>query len=319
MTNPTIVFLDVDSEDHPRVYVHFPEAVIHPAGLKGNALIDACKDADALSVFITTKLPREVLEKLPNLKLLCTRSVGYDHIDMEYCTEKGIIVCNVPDYGSHVIAEHVFALLLGTMRHIGEGNRRVRDGEFDYRGLRGMALQSKALGIVGTGKIGKKVAKIAYGFGMKILAYDVFRAPELTEQFGVQYVELSQLLAESDIISLHAPSLPSTKHMINTESLASMKNGVVIVNTARGSLIDSDALLAALNSGKVRNALLDVLEHEADVEADTRLVMHPRVTTTPHIAFYADDSVRTMYEDSTTSMKEWIAGGTPAHTVKPMK
>lgn len=318
MTHPHIVFLDVDPEDHARVHARFPDAVIHGSGLQNQELLDACLHAEVISCFITTKFPVEILAQLPQLKLLCTRSVGYDHIDINYCHEKGIIVTNVPDYGSHVIAEHVFALLLGTMRHITEGHRRVREGRFDYHGLRGMALQGKALGIVGTGKIGRKVVKIAHGLGMKLLAYDVFKVVELTEEFGLQYVELPELLKESDVITLHAPSLPATRHMINRDTIAQMKDGVIIVNTARGSLIDSEALIEALDSGKIGMALLDVLENEAHVEADARLVHHSKVVTTPHIAFYADDSVRTMYEDCNTSIEEWLKDGKPAHTVQPV-
>lgn len=318
MSSPSIVFFDVDQEDQKLVLARFPSAIFHPAGLTGDALVQACSDAPIISTFITTRFSADVLERLPALKLLCTRSVGYDHIDLNYCHEKNIIVCNVPDYGSHVIAEHVFALLLGTLRHISEGNRRVREGIFSYHGLRGMALQGKTLGVVGTGKIGRKVVKIAHGFGMRIIAYDVFQVKELCEEFGLEYVDLPELLTQSDIITLHAPSLPSTQHMINAEAIARMKEGVVIVNTARGSLIDTEALLDALNTGKIRAALLDVLEHEANVKEDTRLVHHPRVITTPHIAFYADDSVRNMFEDCFTSIDEWLTNGQPAHTVKPV-
>lgn len=319
MPNPHIIFLEVDPEDRATVAAKYPDAAVHPAGLQGDELVSVCKDAEIISTFITTKFTKDILGQLPNLKLLCTRSVGYDHIDINSCHEKGITVCNVPDYGSHVIAEHVFALLLGTLRHITEGNTRVREGRFDYHGLRGMALDGKTLGIVGTGKIGRKVAKIAYGFGMKILAYDIIRVQELCDQFGVTYVEkLEDLLKESDIVTLHAPSLPATRHMINAQTIAQMKDGVVLVNTARGSLIDTDAMLSALDSGKIRVALLDVLEHEANVKADTRLVHHPKVVTTPHIAFYADDSVRNMYQDSFMSIDEFLKGGKPTHTVEPV-
>ncbi len=318
MHSPSIVFIGVDSEDQQKVSAKFPQATFHPAEIRDTELMAACSGATIVSTFINTPFPASVLEKLPDLKLLCTRSVGYDHIDINYCAEHGITVCNVPDYGSHVIAEHVFALLLGTLRHITEGHRRVKEGRFDYHGLRGMALQGKTLGIVGTGKIGRKVVKIAHGFGMKIIAYDVFKVLELCEEFGLEYVELPQLLAESDIITLHAPSLPATKHMINAETIAQMKDGVVLVNTARGSLVDTDALLQALDSGKIRAALLDVLEHEANVKEDTRLVHHPKVVTTPHIAFYADDSVRTMYDDCFMSIDEWLKDGKPAHIVQPI-
>lgn len=318
MNNPRIVFLGVDPEDQPIVSARYPQVVFLPAELRGEALAEACGGAQIISTFITTPFPASVLEKLPDLKLIATRSVGYDHIDIEWCVSHDVTVCNVPDYGSHVIAEHVFALLLGTMRHIVEGNRRVREGIFDYRGLRGMALQGKTIGIVGTGRIGRKVAKIAHGFGMKIVAVDVFKVQELTDEFGVQYVELPQLLAESDVITLHAPSLPETRHMINAGTIAQMKPGVVLVNTARGSLVDTDALIHGLDQGIIRYALLDVLEHEADLGKDGSLIHHPKVVTTPHIAFYADDSVKTMYLDSFASIEEWLAGTPPARAVKPV-
>lgn len=315
MNQSTIVFLDVDPEDQSRVKERFPSARVYEAGLQVDDLLAACLHAEVISCFITTKLSKEILAQLPALKLLCTRSVGFDHIDIPFCKEKGITVCNVPDYGSHVIAEHAFALLLGTMRHINEGNTRVRAGRFDYHGLRGMALEGKTIGIVGTGKIGRKVAKIAHGFGMKILAYDVFQVPELCEEFGLKYVELKDLLEQSDVVTLHAPSLPATKHMMNKETIGYMKTGAILINTARGSLVDTDALLEALDSGKIRCALLDVLEHEANVKEDTHLVHHPKVVTTPHIAFYADDSVRNMYEDCFTSIDEWQKDGKPVHVV----
>lgn len=318
MDTTRIVFLGVDPEDQSVVSARYSQAAFQPAELRDDALVQACAGAQIVSTFITTPFPASVLEKLPDLKLLCTRSVGYDHIDIQWCASHGITVCHVPDYGSHVIAEHVFALLLGTMRHIVEGNRRVREGIFDYRGLRGMALQGKTIGIVGTGRIGRKVAKIAHGFGMKILAVDVFRVQELVDEFGLTYVELPQLLAESDVITLHAPSLPETKHMINDGTIAQMKPGVVLVNTARGSLVDSDALIRGLDKGIVRYALLDVLENEANLGAEGSLIHHPKVVTTPHIAFYADDSVKTMYLDCFTSIDEWMSTGTPAHTVKPV-
>jgi D-lactate dehydrogenase len=214
-----------------------------------------------------------------------------------------------------VIAEHVFALLLSTLRHITLGSERVRQGIFEYRGLRGMALRDKTLGVVGTGKIGKRVVEIAHGFGMRILASDVYQNAEIVEKYGVQYVERNVLLAESDIITLHAPALPETRHMIDAKAIGMMKDGVILVNTARGSLIDSTALLEGLKSGKVASALLDVLEHESSVAADKELVHHPHVVTTPHIAFYADDSVRTMYADCFESIAQWKRGEKPAHTV----
>lgn len=317
MTSP--LFLDVESGDRAAVLEKFPDATFAEATLTGDALVKACRDAEIISPFITTQFTRAVIGQLPNLKLIATRSVGYDHIDITACMERGIMVTNVPDYGSHVIAEHVFALLLSTLRHIREGDEKVRSGTFDYRGLRGMALRGKTIGIVGTGKIGRKVAKIAHGFGMKILAVDQCRNTEIENVLGVRYVSLPQLLKESDIITLHIPGTTETEHIIDAEAFAMMKPDAVLVNTARGSLIDSHALLHALEKGTLRWALLDVLEHEQNFAENKELVSHPHVVTTPHIAFYADDSMRNMYLDCFRSIDQWLAGAVPDHQVRPVQ
>lgn len=313
-----IVFLEVDPEDEQRVRERFKGSMILSANLQGEGVLERCRDAEVLSCFIYSKFTKENLTALPALKLLCSRSVGYNHIDLEECTKRNITVCNVPDYGSHVIAEHVFALLLGTLRHIHEGDQRVEGGVFDYRGLRGMALRGKTIGIVGTGKIGRRVAQIAHGLGMKILAVDQCRTMELVDLLGVRYVAFETLLTESDIVTLHVPLAKETEHMINEKAIGNMRDGVILVNTARGEIIDSTALLAALKSGKIASALLDVLEHEKDFEWNKELIAHPRVVTTPHIAFYADDSMRNMYEDCFQSIEQWLAGVQPEHTVRPL-
>jgi D-lactate dehydrogenase len=313
----SVVFLEVDAEDTQRIRTAFPESIIHSEVLSEDALVDACKDAAVVSCFIYTQFTREVLQRLPKLKLLCTRSVGYNHVHMPTCEEQGITVCNVPDYGSFVIAEHVFALLLSTLRHIPEADARVQSGVFDYHGLRGMSLNGKVMGIVGTGRIGAVVACIAHGFGMHVVAVDRCRNIEIIEQCNVEYVDLDTLLSRSDVLTLHLPATPQTNHLLNAAAFEKMKDGVVIVNTARGELIDSAALLSALQSGKVRYALLDVLEHERNFQENEALITHPNAITTPHIAFYAEESMRNMYEDCFTSIREWKAGQEPMHVVRP--
>ena len=229
----TPIFFETDKEDFERVQKAFPDSEIISTSLEGDELVEACKDAEIVSCFIYTKFTRDVLKKLPNLKCICTRSVGFNHIDIDACKEQDITVCNVPDYGSYVIAEHVFALLLSTMRHIPEADDRVEAGEFDYHGLRGITLHEKTLGIVGTGRIGANVAHIAYGFEMNMLAVDRCRTIELVEQYGVQYTDIDTLFSQSDIITMHLPSVPETHHMLNAEAFSKMKDGVIIVNTAR--------------------------------------------------------------------------------------
>lgn len=314
---PRIVFLEVDNEDTEAIRRAFPDAAILPAPLAGADLIAACRDAEIVSTFIYSPWPRATLQKLPSLRLLCTRSVGFDHVDLAACAAQGVTVCNVPDYGSHVIAEHVFALLLGTLRHIHEGAARTEHGRFDYHGLRGIALRGKTIGIVGTGKIGQRVARIAHGFGMHILGTDICRTLDLEETYGLRYVPLEELLAQSDVISLHLPALDATRHVIDARAFATMKDGVILVNTARGELIDSAALLDALRAEKVRHALLDVLEHERNFAENKALLTHPAVVATPHIAFYADDSMRNMYGDCFQSIREFLSGRAPEHAVKP--
>jgi D-lactate dehydrogenase len=314
----SITFLEVDKEDRASVLKKFPKATVAESAVQDAALVEACKDADIISCFIHTNFTKDVIAKLPKLKLLCTRSVGYDHIDTDACKARGIVVCNVPDYGSHVIAEHVFALLLSTLRHIPEGDARVESGAFDYHGLRGMALRGKTIGIVGTGKIGRRVAEIAHGFGMNIVATDQCRTLELIDTTGLKYVTLDELLAQSDIVTLHVPETKETKHMLGKSAFAKMKDGVILVNTARGSLIESAALLHALKNGKVQYALLDVLEHEQNFEENRELVSQPNVVTTPHIAFYADDSMRNMYIDAFRSIDQWMNGEEPEHVIHPL-
>lgn len=311
------VFLEVDDEDAAFVRSRFPDAKIHRGVFSGKELIAACKEADVISCFIHTKFSADTLKNLPRLKLLTTRSVGFDHIALGQCNKQGITVCNVPDYGSHVIAEHVFALLLSSIRHIPEGDRIVEGGIFDYHGLRGMALRGKTIGIVGTGKIGRNVAKIAHGFGMHILATDRCRDLQLEQSCGVRYAPLPELLSGSDIITLHLPETEETHHLIDDAAFASMKSGAILVNTARGALIDSAALLQALQGGKLAYALLDVLEHERNFEENKALIRHPNVVTTPHIAFYADDSMRNMYLDAFQSIEQWKQGRVPDHVIAP--
>lgn len=314
-----VVFLEVDREDTPLVREQFPDAQILEGSFQGQEITTQFSDTEVLSVFIYTHVTEKVLEGLPKLKILCTRSVGTNHIDLVACKERGVTVCNVPDYGSHVIAEHVFALLLSTLRHVHQADQKVESGVFDYHGLRGVALKGKTMGIIGTGKIGRRVAYIANGFGMSILATDVCHTVELEKFLGVHYVSFDELLKRSDIITLHVPASQETEHMIDAHALSMMKSGVILVNTARGELIDSCALLSALRSGKVRYALLDVLEHEKNFEENHALIEHPSVVTTPHIAFYADDSMRNLYQDCFRSIEEWQAGKIPVHRVQEQK
>ncbi len=310
MNKSKIYFLDVSFEDKKIVMDYFPLAKIFENQLSEDEIIENCFDAEILSIFVHTKITKRIIESLPNLKLIVTRSVGYDHIDLNVAEKKGVVICNVPDYGSHVISEFVFALLLSGLRHIEAGDNRVeKEKDFSFAGLKGMALKGKTLGVVGTGKIGRNVTRIAsLGFLMNVLAYDAYPNEELAEENHFSYVDLKDLWEKSDIITLHCPLLKNTNHIINKKSLSLMKKGVVIVNTSRGGLINTKDLIRFIKSGHVSHAFLDVLEHEDNIAIDRDLIKLPNVITTPHVAFYADDSIQKMYESAFKTIKDYING-----------
>jgi D-lactate dehydrogenase len=294
----------------------------------GTANAPGFSDAEVVSTFIYSELGRGVLEQLPSLKLIATRSTGHDHIDTAYCAEHGITVCNVPSYGENTVAEHVFALLLALSHRLIEGVERARNGRFSPDGLQGFDLAGKLLGVIGAGTIGRHVIRIAKGFGMKVLAYDVAPDTHLAENLGFFYVEFEELLARSDVISLHVPAMPGTHHLLSSKAFAQMKHGVIIINTARGSLIDSRALILALRSGKVGGAGLDVLPDEPlireeaelicsifcnqhdlrDLVADHVLLRMPNVIVTPHSAFNTREAVGRIVETTAENILAFIDG-----------
>ncbi len=317
MDTKNITFLEVEAEDAEKIQKAFPRAKIITKTLAEDEIISECQEAEIISVFIYTKLTQKVLEKLPNLKFVVTRSVGYDHINLKTAQEKNIKVCNVPDYGSHVIAEHVFALLLSGIRKIGEGEDKVaKEHLFDFRGLRGIALKGKTMGVVGTGKIGKNVARIAsLGFLMDVIAYDPFPDEDAARENHYRYTTLEKLFGNADIISLHCPLNSQTEHLINQAAIKKMRNGVVLVNTSRGGVVDTEALINGLKTGKISYALLDVLEHEKNIQENSKLIKMPNVIITPHIAFYADDSMKKMYDEAFTSINQFLKSEKLIHQV----
>lgn len=291
-------------------------------------------DAEAISTFIYGRLDREVLSKLPRLRLVATRSTGYDHIDLAYCAAHGITVCNVPSYGENTVAEHVFALLLAISHRLREAMERARSGAFSPEGLQGFDLQGKTIGVIGAGSIGRHVIRIARGFGMNAIAYDVRPDPGLALDLGFEYVALDDLLAAADVISLNAPATPETDHLLDADAFARMKTGVVLINTARGALVDVVALVQALRSGKVAAAGLDVLPEEplireeaellssgfvgqADLRAlvaDHVLLHMPNVIVTPHSAFNTREAVQRIVATTVENI-EAFADGQPRNVV----
>lgn len=288
----------------------FPEdeIIIRKNAVGPDELVNLAKGAEVLSVFIYTSVPRKVIENLPDLKLIVTRSVGFDHIDAGFALERGIEVCHIPDYGSHVVAEHAFALLLGCVRNLVRADNFVKSGRiFSFEPFLGTELRGKTLGVIGTGKIGAEVIAMASGFGMRILAYDIYRNNALAEKYAFEYVDLDRLLAESDFVTLHMPLTPQNHHIINEETLSKMKNGAILINTARGGLVDTAALKKALESGHLAAAGLDVIEHESDGDLGPMLSA-PNLTVTPHSAFYTREALERITRTTVKIISEYKKG-----------
>ena len=204
-------------------------------------------DAEIVSTFIYSRIDGPFLDRHVAVRLIATRSTTHDHLELESCAKRNVTMCIVPSYGDHVVAEHTFALLLAVARRLRESMTLSDDSRFSYEALRGFELRSKTFGIIGAGRIGLRTVPIARSFGMNVIACDVRRRPELAGELGFKYVAFEQLLADSDIISLHANLTPSSYHILNRQAFAKCRPGVVIINTARGKLIDTDALIEALS------------------------------------------------------------------------
>ncbi len=287
----------------------------NPAKLDSSTLEEA-KRADIISIFINSEIKKEVIDQLPNLKLITTRSTGFDHIDVAACASKKIVVSNVPAYGSRTVAEYAFALMLGLTRKTMAAYHHVKERhDFDFSDFRGFNLTGKTLGIIGTGRIGLNVAQIAIrGFEMKVIAYDPYPNEAKAKELGFQYADLDTLLQNSDIVSIHAPYNQSTHHLINQNNVGKFKKGALLINTARGEIVDTEALLYALKNQILDGVALDVLEGERQLKEElTRLTedqaaskMHadqikilledhmlidmPQVAITPHMAFFTTEA-----------------------------
>ena len=285
-------------------------------------------DADVVSTFIYSRLDRAVLEQFGNLKLIATRSTGFDHIDLEHCGENGVAVCHVPTYGENTVAEHVFGLLLTVSHKLDQAIDRTRKGDFSPRGLQGFDLEGKTLGVIGTGNIGRHTIRIAKGFGMEVLAYDVKPDEQAARELGFDYAELNELLSRADVITLHVPSTARTRHLLSHQQFDRMKEGVVIINTSRGDVIDNQALIRGLAEGKVRGAGLDVLPEEPVIReeaellrsvyerkhnldallADHVLIRLRSVVVTPHSAFNTREAVSRILETTVANIESYLRG-----------
>ncbi len=300
-----------------------------------SSLLPQIQDASVLSVFIRSSVNRTIIQGLHGVRLVATRSTGYDHIDLEACDERGVVVCNVPFYGENTVAEHTFGLILSLSRKIHKAYVRTAQGNFSLEGLRGFDLKGRTLGVIGAGSIGLHVIRIAKGFGMRVLAYDKRENHLVAEVLGFEYVPLDTLLAESDIITLHAPLLPSTEHIINRETLQKMKRGALLINTARGGLVDTDALIWALDQGILSGAGLDVIEGEELIVEEKQLLTTPMaeeklrmllrqhvllrredVVVTPHTAFNSQEALERIVDTAIANIRGFLEGK-PQNVVNP--
>jgi D-lactate dehydrogenase len=283
--------------------IHFLEARLTPAT---SAL---ASDAPAVCAFVNDDLHAEVLASLAaiGVRLIALRSAGFNHVDLAQARALGMTVVRVPAYSPYSVAEHTVAMMLSLNRKIHRAYARVREGNFALDGLVGFDMRGKAIGLVGTGKIGAVVARIVAGFGCRILAHDVAPHPECVS-LGVEYLPLADLWAQSDIISLHVPLTAGTRHIVDAAAIAQMKRGVMIVNTSRGALVDTAALIAGLKSGHIGYVGLDVYEEEEqlffrDLSAQViqddvfaRLLTFPNVLITAHQAFFTQEAMLAISE-----------------------
>jgi D-lactate dehydrogenase len=276
---------------------------------------------EVVCAFINDDLSAPVLERLAagGTRLIALRSAGYNHVDLPAAQRLGISVVRVPAYSPHAVAEHAVALILALNRQLHRAYNRTRDGDFSLHGLTGFDLVGKTVGIVGTGQIGATFAKIMSGFGCNLLAYDPYPNPQV-EALGAQYVSLEALLAQAQIISLHCPLTPDTKHLINARSLATLQRGAMLINTGRGALVDTPALSEALKSGQLGYLGLDVYEEEAllffedrsdhplqdDVLA--RLLTFPNVIVTAHQAFLTHEALGAIAQTTLDNIQAWADG-----------
>ena len=288
--------------------------------------INQIKDFEIISIFTDSQIDKIILDQLPNLKMIATRSTGFDHIDLKETKRRGIVVCNVPKYGENTVAEHTFGLILNLSRQIYKSIQSVKERGFIPGGLRGFDLKGKTLGIVGMGHIGQHVARIAQGFEMNVLAFDVKQDKKLAKKLNFKYVTLQDLLKSSDVITLHVPLNEKTHHMVNSSNINLIKRGAYLINTARGGIIETSALVKALEDGTLSGAGLDVLEEECDIKEERELLTsgfaakydvktmlenhilmeQDNVIITPHNAFNSKEALERILETTVENIKAFL-------------
>ncbi len=280
-----------------------------------------------LSVFIYSRLAKNTLRKMKKLELIATRSTGFDHIDIDAAKKLKIAVSNVPSYGENTVAEHSFALILALSRNLHKAYIRTLREDYSITGLEGFDLKGKTLGVVGTGHIGLHVIRIAKGFGMNVVAFDMHKNKFISEVLGFSYVGFDELLKQSDIITLHVPYNSSTHHLINRDNISLIKKGAILINTSRGAVVETEAIIEALDKKILAGAGLDVLEGEklimeekqllyedknleklGELVKDHILLSKENVVFTPHIAFYSSEALMRIAQTTAENIIAYING-----------
>jgi D-3-phosphoglycerate dehydrogenase len=281
----------------------------------GQEIVEKCADADVIMT-AQNKFPAEVIEKLDKCKAIIRTGVGVDVVDVDAATRKGIMVCNQPDYCIAEVSSHAFALMMDLVRQVSFGDASMRRGEWRAKNTYKIRrLSSMTLGVVSYGNMGKNLARYARAFDMEVVAYDPFVPAGVMSAAGIRKVELDELYAVSDVISLHSPLIPATERMINRDSIAKMKDGVIIINVSRGGLIDEADLVDAVKSGKVAAAGLDVFVGEPIKDPNHPLLNCPNIICTPHIAFDSAEASENLHESVATTAITLSKGQMPYNTV----
>jgi len=293
--------------------------------------VKLAENYQCICIFVNDDCSREILEQLKTIgiQLIVLRCAGFNNLDLKFANDSGIEVGYVPSYSPNAVAEHAAALVMTLNRRLHRAYDRVRNGDFRLDGLVGFDMNERTVGILGTGRIGQFMIRIFRGFGCRIIAYDIYKIKdEDRKKLDFEYVELDEIFSQSDIISLHLPLDPKTKHMINSESIRKMKKGVIIVNTARGALIDTKALIDGLKSGQIGGAGLDVYENEQkyffndcsstmiDDDQLVQLISFPNVLITSHQAFLTQEALCSIAKSTLENIYSFITTGKPVNTPK---
>lgn len=286
----------------------------------------------AVCAFVNDRLDAQALQRLQRLgvRLVALRCAGFNQVDLRAAADRGIAVGRVPEYSPHAVAEHTVALLLTLNRKVHRAFARVREGNFALEGLLGFDLHGRTVGVVGTGRIGAQFCRIMRGFGCEVLAFDPRPDADCTA-LGVRYVDWPALLAASDILSLHCPLTPNTRHLIDAQALARMKPGAMLINTSRGAVVDTPAVVDALKGGRLGSLGLDVYEEEGDLffrdlsdhviqdDVFARLLTFPNVVVTGHQAFFTEDALRAIAQTTLDNLGDFERTGRPRHPVSVEK